>query len=103
MLLLGSVEDILIEESAIMSENNMPKGAQFRHVQLPVKTKSNIPNEQGGYGSLRVFVRTNGEPYTAVMAKRVRSFLVNQKIIDEKWGVIKWGNGFAVAPIKNDE
>jgi len=84
-----------------MKIDYLPKNAAFRHVQFKVKTKSNIPNEPAGYGSLRVLVKVNGCAYTETSAKRERSFLLKQGIIDEHWRVIKWGNGFAIAPFTN--
>jgi len=84
-----------------MSEIKIPKGAELLHVQFTVRTASNKADEQAGYGSLRVFVRKNGAPYTAAKAKTELTFLLNQGIIDEYWQVIPWGNGFAVAPITN--
>lgn len=89
----------LIQVSTIMSENNIPKGAYFSRVQLPVKTKSNNPDEKAGYGLLGVFVKINGEPYDKPFAKAVHSFLLNRKIIDKNWKVIPWGDGWAVAPL----
>lgn len=82
-----------------MSIAQMPKGASLLQVKFPVKTNDTIPNEQAIYGSLRVLVKKNGAPYTEMKAKGERTFLINQKIIDESWEVIRWGDGYAIAPI----
>ena len=84
-----------------MKKSHLPKNAAFRHEKLNVRTNSNNPDELAGYGSLRVFVKVNGCAYTKTSAKREHSFLLKQGIIDDRWRVIKWGNGFAVAPITN--
>ena len=82
-----------------MLEKHLPKNAELHHEKFTVTTDSNIPNEQSGCGSLRVFVRIDGSPFTKPNADGKRTFLINQKIIDERWTVIPWGDGFAIAPI----
>jgi hypothetical protein len=84
-----------------MKKNHLPKNAAFHHEKLKVLTNSNNPDEHAGYGSLRVFVKVNGCAYTKTSARREHSFLLKQGLIDERWEVIKWGNGFAVAPATN--
>ncbi len=91
----------LEEEIILYKSHIVPKGSQLHQEKFPVKTKSNLSNEHASYGSLRVFVRTNGAPFTSPKAKAERTFLINQGVIDDTWEVIPWGTGFAVAPITN--